>query len=93
MIHYITSNVIASDRLHKEATDIVAKSAANSTILMELERRLLIVDDSTRQVCLQTGRSLTVKRRIMQLQADMEMHFLSINKRLVAIQNCASTYI
>ena len=91
MMHYINSNVIASDRLHKEATDIVAKSTANSTNLLELERRLLIVDDSTRQVCLQAGRSLAVKRRIVQLQADMEMHFLSINRRLVAIQNCAST--
>ena len=91
MMQYVSSNVIASDCLHKEATDIVAKSTANSTNLLELERRLLIVDDSTRQVCLQAGRSLAVKRRIVQLQADMEMHFLSINKRLVAIQNCAST--
>lgn len=66
---------VASDHLHKEATDMVAKSTANLTTLQELERKLLIIDDRTRQICLQAGRSLAVKQKILHLQADMEMHF------------------
>ena len=54
-----------------------------------LEENLLIVDEATKEA----GRHLAIKRTLEHFQADMEMLFLSIKKKLVNVQSLASTYV
>ena len=69
---------------------MVSRSQTNTVRLWELEELLLIVDDASREQCLQEGKQLAIKTCLEHFQADMEMLFLSIKKKQVNVQNLAS---
>jgi len=69
---------------------VVSKSQTNTIRLWELEELLLIVDDESREQCLQEGRQLAIKTCLQHFQADMEMLFLSIKKKQLNVQNLVS---
>lgn len=58
--------------------------------LQALEQKLEIEDNDNRQACLSKGRELAIKRKLLALQANMELYFLSIKRKLSSIQSVAS---
>lgn len=81
---------LETDRLFKEATTLISKSLEKREKLQELEEKLHITDNATRQQIIKEGKLLAMKRKLESLQSDMEMLYLSIKKRQVAIQSLAS---
>lgn len=53
---------------------------------------MMILDETTREQCLQEGRQLAIKKSLEHFQADMEMLFLSIKKKQVNVQSSASKF-
>lgn len=78
------------DSLFNEAWNLLSKSEEKREQLQVLESQLHITNDQTRQQCIVEGKCLAIKRKLESLQADMEMFYLSIKKKQVAIQNFAS---
>ncbi|XP_065884010.1 uncharacterized protein [Dysidea avara] len=87
----VDSIILESAQLYKEATSVVSRSQTNTVRLRELEELLLIVDDASREQCLQEGKQLAIKTCLEHFQADMEMLFLSIKKKQVNVQNLATS--
>lgn len=88
--------LLEMDHLFNEATTLILKSTEKREQLQVLEERLQIINNITRQHIIREGKSLAVRRKLESLQANMEMLYLSIKKRQVAIQSSASkcyTYI
>ena len=82
--------ILELDSLFNEARTLLSKSGEKRDQLRVLEAKLGITDDQTRQRCIMEGRSLAVKHKLESLQADMEMFYLSVKKKQVAIQSFAS---
>lgn len=78
------------DSLFNEAWNLLSKSEEKREQLQVLESQLHITNDQTRQQYILEGKCLAIKRKLESLQADMEMFYLSIKKKQVAIQNFAS---
>ena len=78
------------DSLFNEAWNLLSKSEEKREQLQVLESRLHITNDQTRQQCIVEGKCFAIKRKLESLQADMEMFYLSIKKKQVAIQSFAS---
>jgi len=55
--------------------------------MQALEEKLFITNEEQRQQCLKDGKVLAVKRKIEQLQCQMELIFLSVRKKAEIIQN------
>ena len=55
--------------------------------MQALEEKLCITSEEQRQQCLKDGKVLAVKWKIEQLQCQMELIFLSIQKKAEIIQN------
>ena len=85
------SNLLELESLFNEAWNLLSKSKEKRDHLQALESKLCITDDLTRQQCTMEGKHLAIKRKLELLQADMEMFYLSIKKKHVAIQSFAST--
>lgn len=81
---------IDTDRLFKEATALISKSAEKREKLLTLEEKLQITDNTIRQQMISEGKLLAIRRKLEFLQADMEMLYLSIKKRQATIQSSAS---
>ena len=79
------------DSLFNEAWNLLSKSEEKKDQLRVLESQLCITNDQTRHQCIVEGRCLAIKRKLESLQADMEMFYLGIKKKQVAIQSCGST--
>ena len=82
--------ILETDRLFNEATTLITKSNEKKEQLQLLEERLQITDNVMRQQIIREGKFWAVRRRLEFLQANMEMLYLSIKKRQVAIQSSAS---
>ena len=78
------------DSLFNEAWSLLSRSDEKKDQLQVLESQLCITNDHTRQQCIVEGRCLAIKRKLESLQADMDMFYLSIKKKQVAIQNFGS---
>ena len=72
---------------------MVHKSQSNLMTFHALKEKLLILYEATKEECLRAGRHLAIKRSLEHFQADMEMLFLSITKKLVNVQSVASMYM
>jgi len=95
MCHNKTNNylyifILELDCLFNEAWTLLSKSEEKRDQLQVLESKLSITDDQTRQRCIVEGKCLAIKRKLESLQADMEMFYLGIKKKQVAIQSFAS---
>lgn len=89
--HMVHICISGSQRLYKEANCYISKSAENMMKLQALEQKLEIMDDDNRQACLHQGKDLAIRRKLLGLQANMELYFLSIKRKLTSIQSVAST--
>ena len=87
---YFVLILLELDSLFNEAWILLSKSEEKKDQLQVLESRLHITNDETRQQCIVEGKCLAIKRKLESLQADMEMSYLSIKKKQVAIQSFAS---
>jgi len=83
---------ISSEReqLYNETGSLVSQYNNKREQLQALEQKLNISDDHVRQQVLSEGRSMAIKRKVDSLQADLEIHYLSIKKKQLLIQNTAS---
>ena len=81
--------VLEIDHLFNEATALISKSNEKKEQLQVLEERLQITNNVTRQQIIREGKSLAVRRN---LQANMEMLYLSIKKRLQSSASRCYTY-
>ena len=81
---------LETDHLFNEATTLISKSDEKKEQLQVLEERLQITNNVSRQQIIREGKSLAVRRKLESLQANMEMLYLSIKRRQVAIQSSAS---
>lgn len=81
---------LETDHLFNEATALISKSDEKKEQLQVLEERLQITNNVSRQQIIREGKSLAVRRKLESLQANMEMLYLSIKRRQVAIQSSAS---
>ena len=84
------SILLELDSLFNEARSLLSKSEEKRDQLQALELQLCITDDCTRQRCITEGKCLAIKRKLELLQAVMEMFYLNIKKKQVAIQSFAS---
>ena len=81
-----------SQRLYREAYTFISKSEENAKKMEVLEQKLQIDNDDTRQACLHQGKELAIRRKLLGLQASMELYYLSIKKKSTSIQSVASKY-
>lgn len=82
---------LETDHLFNEATALISKSDEKKEQLQVLEERLQITNNVSRQQIIREGKSLAVRRKLESLQANMEMLYLSIKRRQVAIQSSATS--
>ena len=64
-----------SQRLYREANSFISKSTENAMKMEVLEQKLQINNDDTRQACLLQGKELAIRRKLLGLQASMELYF------------------
>ena len=68
------------EQLYNEAGSLVSQCNNKREQLQALEQKLNISDDHVRQQVLCEGRSMAIKRKVDSLQADLQIHYLSIKK-------------
>ena len=78
------------DTLFNEAWSLLSKSQDKKQQLLVMESQVSITNDQNRHQCLVEGRCLAIKHKFESLQADMEMFYLGITKKHVAIESCGS---
>ena len=84
------SNCVALDDLYKHAQDMVKKTTLSNSSITEIEALLNIDNDVDRDNCLLQGRYLAIKRKLDHLAAEMEIVYLYVQKKEMAIQSQAS---
>lgn len=81
---------IALDDLYKHAQDMVTKATSSNSQISSIEAMLHINNDVDRDNCLSQGRSLAIQRKLNHFSAEMEMIYLYIQRKEIAIQSQAS---
>ena len=62
--------------MYREANSFISKSEEKAKKIEVIEQKLQIDNEETRQACLRQGKELAVRRKLLGLQASMEMYYL-----------------